>query len=243
MREYGLQMYSLRDITEGDLAGALRKVSEMGYRFVEFAGFFGHSAEEIADMLRENGLAVSGTHTGASELADDCIEETIAFHKAIGNPNLIIPGIDLSTPEKLDAFVKLVNNAQPKLAAAGIRLGFHNHSGEFRVNDFGVITHHELERRTNLEFEIDTYWAFVAGEDPIALLSRLGDRVKVIHLKDGSAGGKGCSLGAGEAPVKAVHDYAVRHGICIVVESEGCEPTGLEEVGRCFDYLKCLNDR
>ena len=49
--KYGLQMYSVRDVTDKDLAGALKKVAEMGYSFVEFAGFFGHEAREVKAML------------------------------------------------------------------------------------------------------------------------------------------------------------------------------------------------
>ena len=68
--EYGLQMYSLRDITGEDLKGALEKVSKIGYKGVEFAGFFGHSAEEVKSWLDEYGLTVTGTHTGWKEVAE-----------------------------------------------------------------------------------------------------------------------------------------------------------------------------
>ena len=128
---YGLQLYSVRDITGTDLAGALKAVADLGYSFVEFAGFFGHSAEDVKKMLDDNGLTVSGTHTGWQELTADNIDATIAYHKTIGNTNLIIPGADLSTREKLDALIALINEAQPKLAAAGITLGYHNHAHEF----------------------------------------------------------------------------------------------------------------
>lgn len=238
--DYGLQMYSVRDMTQNDLAAALKQVAALGYRFVEFAGFFGHSAAEVRAMLEENGLQVSGTHTGCGELTADKIDETIAYHKEIGNTNIIIPGADFSTKEKLDWVVDLINEAQPKLAAAGIALGYHNHSHEFIKNGYGVYIHKELETRTNVEFEIDTYWAYVAGEDPIAVLERLKDRVRVIHLKDGFADGKGKALGEGTAPVKAVRAYAIENGLRMVVESETCDPTGIEEVGRCIRYLKSL---
>ena len=69
MREYGIQMYSVRDITEKDMPGALRALAEMGYKNVEFAGFFGIPAEEIKKLLDDNGLKVSGTHTGWNEIA------------------------------------------------------------------------------------------------------------------------------------------------------------------------------
>jgi sugar phosphate isomerase/epimerase len=238
--EYGLQLYSVRDITGQDLEGALAKVAALGYRFVEFAGFFGHSADKVKAMLDTYGLTVSGTHTGWQELSVDRIDETIAYHKTIGNKNIIIPGADLSTREKLDALIALINEAQPKLAEAGIVLGYHNHSHEFIETAYGAHIHKELEERTQVEFEIDTYWAYVAGLDPIALLERLGERVRVIHLKDGYSDGHGMALGEGTAPVAAVREYAIAHGLAMVVESETCQPTGIEEVGRCMAYLNSL---
>lgn len=240
--EYGLQLYSVRDITGQDLEGALAKVASLGYRFVEFAGFFGHSADKVKAMLDTYGLTVSGTHTGWQELSADRIDETIAYHKAIGNKNIIIPGADLSTREKLDALIALINEAQPKLAEAGIVLGYHNHSHEFIETAYGAHIHKELEERTQVEFEIDTYWAYVAGLDPIALLERLGERVRVIHLKDGYLDGHGMALGEGTAPVAAVREYAIAHGLTMVVESETCQPTGIEEVGRCMAYLNQLDN-
>jgi sugar phosphate isomerase/epimerase len=238
--EYGLQLYSVRDITGQDLEGALAKVAALGYRFVEFAGFFGHSADKVKAMLDTYGLTVSGTHTGWQELTAERIDETIAYHKTIGNKNIIIPGADLSTREKLDALIALINEAQPKLAEAGIVLGYHNHSHEFIETAYGAHIHKELEERTQVEFEIDTYWAYVAGLDPIALLERLGERVRVIHLKDGYSDDHGMALGEGTAPVAAVREYAIAHALTMVVESETCQPTGIEEVGRCMAYLNSL---
>ena len=238
--EYGLQLYSVRDITGEDLEGALAKVAALGYRFVEFAGFFGHSADKVKAMLDTYGLTVSGTHTGWQELTSERIDETIAYHKTIGNKNIIIPGADLSTREKLDDLVALINEAQPKLAAAGIALGYHNHSHEFIETGYGALIHKELEERTQVEFEIDTYWAYVAGLDPVALLERLGDRVRVIHLKDGYSDGHGMALGEGTAPVAAVRDYAIAHGLAMVVESETCKPDGITEAKICIECLKSL---
>ena len=238
--EYGLQLYSVRDMTGADLEGALREVAALGYRFVEFAGFFGHSAEQVKKMLNTYGLAVSGTHTGWQELTADNIEATIAYHTAIGNKNIIIPGADLSTKEKLDDLIDLINEVQPRLAEAGIVLGYHNHAHEFVPTEYGAIIHKELEERTQVAFEIDTYWAYVAGQDPVALLERLGERVNVIHLKDGYSDGRGMALGEGTAPVTAVREYAMAHGLAMVVESETCRPSGIEEVGRCIRYLDSL---
>lgn len=237
---YGIQMYSLRDITGNDLEGALAAVAEMGYQNVEFAGFFGHSAEEVRAMLDRHHLEVSGTHSGLGELTGN-FAETVKYHKTIGNKQFIIPGHDLSTREKLNAFIDACNELAPKLHTEGIELGYHNHSHEFYTTEEGYQIHAELEKHCKVFFELDTYWTFVAKLDPIATMERLGDRIRCIHLKDGSADGKGCSLGSGEAPVAAVRKKAIESGYGIVVESEGLEPTGCEEVKRCIDYLKSLD--
>ena len=236
--EYGLQLFSIRDITDKDLEGALRAVAEMGYKYVEYAGFFGHSAEQVKEWQDKYGLKCSGTHSGWVELLPENIEATIAYHKTIGNPNYIIPGADLSTLDKIIDFCAVMNKAQIRLAEEGISLGYHNHSHEFVVMPWGSTIHSELEKRGTFDFEIDTFWAFNAGIDPVETLKRLSGRVKVIHLKDGFKGGAGKSLGQGEAPVLKVREYAIKNDIRMVVESEGLDPTGLEEVKRCIDFLK-----
>lgn len=237
---YGIQMYSLRDITGEDLDGALKAVAEMGYKEVEFAGFFGHSAEDVKAMLDKYGLVCCGTHSGLYDLIND-FEGTVKFHQTIGNTKYIIPGHDLSTKAKLDEFIAQVAEIAPKLRERGIELGYHNHSHEFYTTEEGYQIHNELEERTEIFFELDTYWAYVAKLDPVATMERLKDRIRCIHLKDGSPEGRGCSLGSGSAPVAAVREKAIEYGYGIVVESEGLEPTGKEEVQRCIDYLHTLD--
>ena len=239
MREYGIQMYSVRDITEKDMPGALRALAEMGYKNVEFAGFFGIPAEEIKKLLDDNGLKVSGTHTGWNEIAEH-FEETVAYHKAIGNPRIIIPGADLTTKAKLDVFIDMLNEFQPKLAAEGITLGYHNHDHEFKPNEDGQIIYDEIVARSNVALEIDTYWAYAAGKDPVAMMEALKERLPVIHIKDGLSNREGKPLGQGTAPVAAVYAKAVELNVPMVVESETLQPDGLTEAKICIDYLKSL---
>lgn len=236
---YGLQMYSVRDITEKDLAGALKKVAEIGYKTVEFAGFFGNSAEDVKAMLEENGLTVSGTHSSLEDLVKD-FEGTVKYHKTIGNTNYILPSAPFQTKEELDDTIEKINKFQPMLAAEGITLGYHNHDLEFLPNKDGLIALEEMEKRTAINFQIDTFWAYFAGKDPIEVLTRLKDRINVIHLKDGLMNREGRSLGEGTAPVAAVRAKAIELGMHMVVESESLTPDGISEVTRCFEYLKTL---
>lgn len=233
---YGLQLFSVRDLTEQNLDKALYEVASIGYHAVEFAGFFGHSAQEVVRMLEAYRLTVSGTHTGVSELEGD-LDALIAYHQAIGNKNIIIPGAALGTQAEIDAFVALVQKVQPKLAEAGIALHYHNHDFEFKPNVDGVIPYEELIQKTDLLLEVDTFWVYAAGQDPIALLERLGDRVRLIHVKDGLQDGTGKPLGQGTAPVQAVLAYAAAKGLYQVVESETLTPDGITEAKVCFTYL------
>ena len=237
--DYGLQLYSVRDVTGTDLEGTLKKVAEIGYRYVEFAGFFGHSAEQVKAMLDNYGLIVSGTHSGFDDLDKD-FAGTVKYHHAIGNTNYIVPGAPWGTTAELNETIEKMNKYKPMLAAEGIRLAYHNHDGEFKPNLDGQLAHEEMERRTDIDFQIDTFWAFVAGRDPIEVITRLKDRVHVIHLKDGLRNGQGFALGEGEAPVAAVREKAIELGMHMVVESETLQPDGISEVTRCFNYLKTL---
>ncbi len=237
--EYGLQLYSIRDITEKDMDAALKGVAEIGYKSVEFAGFEGHSAEEIKAMLAHYGLKVSGTHTGYQKLQED-FEGQVAYHKAIGCDSIIIPSAPMMEEEFRPGFYKLCNEWIPRLKEEGIRLMYHNHAFEFNMNKAGQYIHQELIDNTDLMFEIDTYWTYVGWVDTIPYITNLKDRIGFIHLKDGDHSGHGATLGEGDAPVAEVKKCAEALGFPMIVESECLIPDGLTEVKKCFDYLATL---
>ena len=237
---YGIQMYSVRDAVAKDYEHALLAVGKMGYKMAELFGGMQPDAKTIRFWADQAGLKISGTHTGAPALTEENISQTIQDHHTLGCSLLIIPGHDLSTREKLDDFIALVNAAQPKLEEAGITLAYHNHSHEFVPNQDGQIIYDELVNRTKMKLELDTYWAYNAGKDPLQMMDELKDRLVAIHLKDGFMGGEGMPLGQGTAPVKAVRQKAMEMNLPIIVESETCKPDGITEAGECMEYLRSL---
>ena len=244
---YGLQLYSVRDSAKVDYEETLRQVAEMGYTMVETAGFFDHPAEEIAGWLKKYGLTVCSTHTGIDKLLQD-LDGQIAYHKTIGCHDVIIPSGRFSTKEETAALVENINRIQPILEREGMRLHYHNHSMEFRPNKDGQYVQEILAEQTKVLFEIDTFWAFNAGLRAIDVLEQYKDRIRCIHLKDGipqnwndpESHAAGKSLGSGNAPIEEVRRKAIELGLTMVVESEGLDPTGPEEVRRCIEYLKSL---
>ena len=245
---YGLQLYSVRDITQTDFEGALRQVAEMGYTMVEPAGFFGHEAKEVAAMLKTYGLKCCSTHTSLTEISEN-IKGVIDFHRAIGCSDIIIPSARFKTKEELDNTIERMNAALPIIEAEGMKLHYHNHSKEFWLNKDGLIAEDELAKRTRINFELDTFWVFNAGLDPLTVMEQYRDRLEFIHLKDGipqdrsnpESKARGKSVGSGQAPVVAVREKAIEMGLNIVIESEGLDPTGPEEAKRCIDFLRALD--
>ena len=238
---YGLQMYSVRDVTEKDLRGALAQVAALGYENVEFAGFFGHSGEEVAGWLKELGLRASGTHTGLNALEED-FEGVVACHKALGCDLVIVPYADAKTEAEADALIEKMKDFQKRLAAEGLRLGYHNHAHEFKAIEGDASLMERFFTQTELLLQLDTFWVYAAGEDPAAWMERTAaeGRLPVIHIKDGFADGEGVPLGKGTAPVKEVYEKAIELNVPMVVESETLTPSGMEEARICIDYLKSL---
>ena len=239
--KYGLQMYSVRDVTEKDLCGALRQVAQLGYENVEFAGFFGHDGEEVAAWLKELGLRASGTHTGLNALEAD-FDGVVACHKAIGCDLVIVPYADAKTAAEADALVEKMQDFQKRLAAEGLRLGYHNHAHEFQPIEGGPSLMERFFTQTDLLLQLDTFWVYAAGEDAVGWMDRTAKtgRLPVIHIKDGFADGEGVPLGKGTAPVKDVYRKAVELDIPMVVESETLTPSGMEEAKVCIEFLKGL---
>ncbi len=237
---YGIQLYSLRDISEKNFEETFKVSAELGFEFAETAGFFGHSAEQVKEWLDKYNLRISGTHTSLDELDND-FEGVVKYHKIIGNKKIIVPWAPMSNNEALEQTAKRINKYQPMLSEHGIEMGYHNHFKEFVLNDDAVCPIAYLSEKTNIKFEIDTYWAFVANHDPIAVMEEYRERlIGCIHLKDGRRYPhfKGCSLGEGSAPVRDVIAKAKDMKLEMIVESEDLDPTGKDEVARCADFLK-----
>ena len=152
-------------------------------------------------------------------------------------------GKRVKTKAEIDLFLDQLAVALPTLRRAGFAVGFHNHDVEFRPNEDGIIPMDVLTHETDLFFELDTYWAFHAGKDPLAVMDEMGTRLRMIHIKDGipSLGNDGgMPLGRGEAPVAAVYQKALAKKLPLIVESETLKPSGMDEITVCLDYLKSL---
>ena len=243
--KYALQLYSVRDgIKNGaDLLSALGKVREIGYEGVEFAGVQKLPAETLRERLDELGLTCVGAHISLDDFKPRHLEKTLTYYRTLGCQQVGVGGADIFEEKKLVKALEILENANREAEKIGMKVYFHNHTHEFAPpaksdNPAWVID--RLKQACYLQ--VDTYWSFYAGVDTPALLRENRDRICLVHLKDGNGGYTGFSLGMGTAPVKAVWERAKKLGLYMVVESEGCDPDGVSEVTRCFEYLKSLGE-
>ena len=183
---YSLQLYTLRNAIQEDLPGTIRKVAEIGFTQVEPYNFVA-MAKELGAALKENGLTAPSGH--APLLSQDQ-DEIFAAAKELGISTVIEPYITAEhwqSAEDIRATAAKLNAAAKKGAEYGIRVGYHNHAWELESSIEGTTA---LEYFTGLldpelVLEVDTYWVAVGGQDPVQVLTKLGDRVKFIHIKDG----------------------------------------------------------
>lgn len=192
----GLELYSVRDELPKDYAGTLKKVAALGYREVEAAGFYDHSAAEVKQAMRDAGLRCVSAHYSVDKLSSG-LDEIIAFHKTLGAEYILCayPGHKnppaKGTEEKFSLEdwrwnAEQFNRWGKQVKAAGFRFGYHNHTPEFVAVD-GVTPYDELMRLTDpalVTFEMDCGWVVVGGGDPAALLRKYSNRISMLHVKD-----------------------------------------------------------
>ena len=184
----GYQLYSARREAEQDLLSVLRTLAAQGYDGVEFAGFYGHSAEEICQMLRDTGLKAVSSHVGLHLIEAD-MQGTVDFHKAIGCEYIAVPYLMDDRRPGVPGFasvLRTVNTFGRMCRENGIQLLYHNHDFEFAPFSgmYGLDFIYAAIDADTLKTEIDTCWVKYAGEDPAAYVKSYCGRAPIVHLKD-----------------------------------------------------------
>lgn len=184
----GYQIYSAREDAEKDLGAVCAKLSQFGYDGVEFAGFYGYTAEQINEILEKNHLTAVSSHVPYASIVAD-MEGTIAFHKAIGCKYIAVPYLDEETRPGAAGFATAIRNIYKfgtMCKAAGIQLLYHNHDFEFikMSGQYGLDFLYDAIPADVLATELDTCWVNVAGENPADFIRKYSGRTPIVHLKD-----------------------------------------------------------
>lgn len=184
----GVQLYSVRDDLAKDFEGTLRKIKDMGYDYVEFAGFFNKSAEEVKSVLDKIGLVPISVHQG-NQLFLEQGQTAIDYLKTVGVKYCAIPWYEkskLKGSEEWENTKKEFKDYSDALKTARIKLLYHNHDFEFDKVDgkYKIDYIYEELGLDTIEPEFDTCWVKYAGEEPCKYIEKYSGHVEVLHLKD-----------------------------------------------------------
>jgi sugar phosphate isomerase/epimerase len=193
-----LQLYSVRQLLPADYDGTLKEISALGYREVEAAGYFNHTATEVKQAMDNAGLKLVSAHY-SSDVLHKQFDQILAFNKELGVSYIICSSPRLKNPspspqEKANAYrlddwrwnADEFNALGEKVKAAGMKFGYHNHINEFHKTD-GVVPYVELLRLTEpslVTMELDCGWVVVGGGDPVEYLRNYPTRITMLHVKD-----------------------------------------------------------
>ena len=236
--KFAVQLYSVRDhINDGnDMLDILGKVKELGFDGVEFAGYFGLSAEQLRARCDELGLTVVGSHLGLDDFREENLEKTLAYGKALGAKYLGVGGAPHSTYEEAKSTGDVLGAASVEARKMGMDTYYHNHTEEFAdlidgKNAMDIISEGCL-------LELDMYWSFCAGINNYDYLNAHKDKIALVHIKDG-VNRKPTALGEGENDLKNIVDGVKSVGLeWVILENDDPVPTGLEDITRSYKWLK-----
>ncbi len=183
-----VQLYTVRELLQEDTAGTLKRIADLGFTQVEPFAFVSFG-DALARGLADAGLTAPTTHQ--SFIGGD-VAPVFEAASALGIGIVIDPFVapDRWTQKAdIDDTAAKLNAAAAIAAEHGVRVGYHNHAHEISNTVDGVtaLEYFAGQLDDNVVLEVDTYWVAVGGQDPVALLKRLGDRVVALHIKDGPA--------------------------------------------------------
>ncbi|HYI25341.1 MAG TPA: sugar phosphate isomerase/epimerase [Thermomicrobiales bacterium] len=205
--QISIQLYTLRDLLSKDVDGTLAQVAAAGYEYVEFAGFYGKTANEIRSLLDKHGLKTSSAHIPLTDFQtrlDGVVDNLVTLGAGWGIVPWVAP--DDRSEEGLKAIAAQFDGFGSKLQEAGIKFGYHNHDFEFSTTSAdGTTVFDQMIAVTTpglVSFELDAFWAAVGGVDPAGVIRANPDRIGLVHLKDGKTGeierGKDVPFGEGD---------------------------------------------
>ena len=250
-KELGLQLYSVRDDMQKDPRGTVKQIGAMGYSFVEAAGygdgkFYGMEPAAFKALVDSSGMVFLASHTGQAVPDSANWEKTMAWwdtaiaaHKAAGVTYIVQPFMDsvgYTTLAGVQRYCDYFNAIGEKCNAAGIRFGYHNHSGEFADVEGQTIYDYMLKNTdpAKVMFEMDLYWITEGGKNPVDYFNAYPGRFELWHVKDKA------EIGGQETKMdfKPIFENAAKAGVKkYVVEIEEYHFSPIESAQKSLEFL------
>jgi sugar phosphate isomerase/epimerase len=240
----GVQLYTVRSEMASGVEATLERVSAIGYREVEFAGYFGRTPEQIRATLDANGLTAPASHVPWEQLETGW-SQTLDEAARAGHDTVIVaflPAERRRTQADYRAWAARFNQAGQAARAAGLRYAYHNHDFEFASLD-GTVPYDVLLAETDPEvvaFELDLFWIIKGGQDPLAYIERHPGRFQLVHVKDMDAEGRMVDVGAGRIDFRSIFARSTQAGLrhCFVEHDQPADP--FASIQASYEHLRRL---
>jgi len=247
IKRVGVQLYTVRDMMKADLPGTLARVAGIGYKEVEFAGYFGRTPAQIRELLKRNKLSSPSSHLPFESLQSGW-QKQLDDAKAVGHEWVTIAWIPEEKRRTLDdwkSHAAAFNRAGEQAKAAGLRFAYHNHDFEIRPVE-GTRPLDLLLSSTDpklVDFELDLYWVVFGGGSPLDFFNRYPKRFKMVHVKDsaGPPDNKMVDVGQGKIDFRSIFAQSEKAGIkhYFVEHDQPADP--IATLRNSYNYLHALN--
>jgi len=250
IEQVGLQIFTIREHleTDADIADAMKKLRDIGYRAVETYSFGEIDNSRIKQILDDSGLACCGIHYSADTVTNDTdkvIEDLNILETQCAVISSSIEHIESPDTKLIAELTAKFNTSGRRIKDAGKTLVYHNHSDEFKRIDGKLVLDMILENTDpeNLKMQIDTHWVQHGGGDSAKWCKKLNGRLASLHLKDyGITGHREKTfdeIGYGNLDFKDIVTAGDNNGAqWYIVEQDICRGDSLESVKKSFDYIK-----
>jgi len=199
----GLQLYSVRDDMKTDPAGTLKKLAEMGYKYVEHANyvdhkFYGYTAKDFKSLLDSLHLKMISGHTrlGAADWVEsskdfsDSWKKTVEDAAIAGQQFVVSPSLEEAqrkTYDDLLRFMDVFNRSGELCKKHGMKFGYHNHDFEFSSVLNNKKVYDIIMQNTDPELvvhQLDMGNLYNGGAIAIAVVMQYPGRYELMHVKD-----------------------------------------------------------
>jgi len=259
IEKIGVQLYTVRDQMKADFDGTIAKVAKIGYKEVEFAGYFGRTGQQVRAVCDKNGLAAVSTHVQYDEL-DDKFPSVIETSKTIGMKYIVCPWIPeelRKSPDIWKQACEKFNRCGEQTKKANIQFAYHNHWFEFLPVD-GKLPYDELLKLCDanlVKMEMDLCWITAAGSDPLKYFNLYPGRFPLVHVKDlktlpkvtaGGAQNYGdtvdlTEVGSGVVDWKRIFAQSEKAGIKHYIVEHDHPKQPFESITKSYEYLENLH--
>ena len=191
----GLQLYTIREAMEKDVAGSLKKVSDLGFKYLELANyaegkFYGYTPTEFKKMVSDLDMDIISSHTQVAGITPDNANKMAEDHAGMGVKYCIQPWVVEEARTTVDSFKKMAaewNKVGKIMKQHGIQFGYHNHNFEFDTVE-GKVPYYDIFLpdldKDLVTMELDLFWATKAGQDPVEMFKKYPGRFQLFHMKD-----------------------------------------------------------